>query len=70
MDLDGDGRHDILSGSYSRMEQDMAGLFQVLYGKGDGTFRPAEVLMGTDGKLAAGEWLKADGADAEIPGVW
>ena len=23
-----------------------------------------------DGKLAAGEWLKADGADAQIPGVW
>ena len=27
----------------------MAGLFQVLYGKGDGTFRKAEVLKGTDG---------------------
>ena len=23
-----------------------------------------------DGKLAAGQWLKADGAVAEIPGVW
>jgi len=23
-----------------------------------------------DGKLASGEWLKADGAVAEIPGVW
>jgi len=23
-----------------------------------------------DGKLAPGEWLKADGAAAEIPGVW
>lgn len=23
-----------------------------------------------DGKLAAGDWLKADGAVAEIPGVW
>ena len=23
-----------------------------------------------DGKLAAGDWLKADGATAEIPGVW
>ncbi len=50
MDIDGDGHLDILSGSYSRMEQDMAGLFQVLYGKGDGTFRKAEVLKGTDGK--------------------
>src|SRR6516165_1841004 len=32
------------------MEKDMAGLFQVLYGKPDGTFRKAEVLKGTDGK--------------------
>jgi hypothetical protein len=23
-----------------------------------------------EGKLAAGDWLKADGAVAEIPGVW
>jgi hypothetical protein len=23
-----------------------------------------------DGKLAAGDWLKAEGAPAEIPGVW
>jgi hypothetical protein len=50
VDLDGDGHLDILSGSYSRMDKDMAGLFQVLYGKGDGTFRKAEVLKGTDGK--------------------
>jgi hypothetical protein len=50
VDLDGDGHRDILSGSYSRMEQNMAGLFQVLYGKADGTFRPAEVLKGTDGQ--------------------
>ena len=28
----------------------MAGLFQVLYGKPDGTFRKAEVLKGTDGQ--------------------
>jgi hypothetical protein len=48
VDLDGDGRRDILSGSYSRMQQEMAGLFQVLYGKEDGTFRRAEVLKGTD----------------------
>jgi hypothetical protein len=50
VDIDGDGRLDILSGSYSRMERDMAGLFQVLHGKGDRTFRKAEVLKGTDGK--------------------
>jgi hypothetical protein len=50
VDIDGDGHLDILSGSYSRMDRDMAGLFQVLYGNGDGTFRKAEVLKGTDGK--------------------
>ena len=50
MDIDGDGHRDILSGSYSRMENSMAGLFQVLYGKADGTFRKAEVLKGTDGQ--------------------
>src|SRR6516165_11243051 len=32
------------------MDKDMAGLFQVLYGKADGTFRKAEVLKGTDGE--------------------
>jgi hypothetical protein len=50
VDIDGDGRRDILSGSYSRMENDMAGLFQVLHGNADGTFRKAEILKGTDGK--------------------
>jgi hypothetical protein len=50
VDLDRDGRRDILSGSYSRMDNDMAGLFQVLYGNPDGTFRKAEVLKGTDGE--------------------
>lgn len=48
MDIDGDGNRDILSGSYSRMDKAMAGLFQVLYGNSDGTFRKAEVLKGTD----------------------
>ena len=50
MDIDGDGHLDILSGSYSRQDRDMAGLFQVMYGKGDGTFRKPEVLKGTDGQ--------------------
>jgi hypothetical protein len=50
VDIDGDGHRDILSGSYSRMDSEMAGLFQVLYGKADGTFRPAEVLKGADGQ--------------------
>jgi hypothetical protein len=50
VDLNDDGHLDILSGSYSRMEQDMAGTFQVLWGKEDGTFSPAETLNGTDGQ--------------------
>jgi len=49
VDVNGDGKLDVLSGSYSRMEESMAGLFQVLYGEGDGKFRKAEVLHGTDG---------------------
>ena len=32
------------------MEQPMAGLFQVLWGKPDGTFQAAEALKGTDDK--------------------
>jgi hypothetical protein len=50
VDLDADGYPDILSGSYSRMEGKMAGLFQVLRGKPDGSFRKTEVLKGTDGQ--------------------
>lgn len=50
MDIDGDGVRDILSGSYSRMEKDMAGLFQVLRGKKGGGFAKAEELKGTDGE--------------------
>lgn len=50
MDLDSDGNIDILSGSYSRMDSDMAGLFQVLWGEQGGTFRPATALAGSDGK--------------------
>jgi len=48
VDIDADGHNDILSGSYSRMSQPMAGLFQVLSGKPDGTFSQAAVLEGTD----------------------
>jgi hypothetical protein len=50
VDLDSDGQRDILSGSYSRMENSMAGLFQVLRGHPDGTFKKAAVLNGTDGE--------------------
>ena len=50
MDLDQDGVNDILSGSYSRMKDGMAGLFQVLKGKPDGTFKAATALLGIDGE--------------------
>lgn len=50
MDLDQDGVNDILSGSYSRMQQEMAGLFQVLRGNPDGTFKAATTLLGIDGE--------------------
>jgi hypothetical protein len=50
VDVNGDGQLDILSGSYSRQDRAMAGLFQVLYGKTDGTFAKPVVLNGTDEK--------------------
>jgi VCBS repeat protein len=50
VDINGDGFGDILSGSYSRMERPMAGLFQVLWGKADKTFQTAEALKGSDDK--------------------
>ncbi len=50
MELNGDGHLDILSGSYSRQDKDMAGLFQVLWGTADGGFRAPEPLLGTDGQ--------------------
>jgi hypothetical protein len=50
VDLNGDGFSDILSGSYSRNGQPMAGLFQVLWGQKGGTFKIASTLNGTDGK--------------------
>jgi hypothetical protein len=63
VDLDQDGDLDILSGSYSRHDEDMAGLFQVLWGEKDGAFRPAQALDGTDGKellLPAGGGKEVD----------
>ncbi|MBC8405067.1 MAG: VCBS repeat-containing protein [Planctomycetes bacterium] len=50
MDLNADGHLDILSGSYSRMDKFMAGLFQVLWGNPDGTFQSATQLVGSDGE--------------------
>ena len=64
MDLDGDGRRDILSGSYSRMEQAMAGLFQVLWGQAGRHLQESrDVLNGTDGKpliipVEGDDWIK------------
>ena len=51
MDIDNDGKLDILSGSYSRTgSSSMAGLFQVLRGGGGGSFAKAKALRGTDGE--------------------
>jgi hypothetical protein len=50
VDVNGDGNIDVLSGCYSRHDRNMAGLFQVLHGKPDGTFRKARALQGTDGE--------------------
>jgi hypothetical protein len=50
VDVNGDGKLDLLSGSYSRQDKDMAGLLQVLLGKPDGTFAKATVVNGSDGK--------------------
>lgn len=64
MDLNGDGNLDILSGSYSRQDRDMAGLLQVLWGTGKGQWKKAAPLSGSDGQpliLPAG-----DGDDAVV----
>ncbi len=50
MDVNEDGAVDLLSGSYSRLDEDMAGLLQILWGKQDGSFAPAEVLTAENGK--------------------
>jgi hypothetical protein len=50
VDLNNDGHRDILSGSYSRSGNSMAGLFQVLWGQADGSLKQAAVLNGTDHK--------------------
>lgn len=64
MDLNRDGVIDILSGSYSRMDQSMAGLFQVLYGVEGGGFQKATPVLGSDGEplviYTGEEEVKAD----------
>lgn len=72
MDLNGDGIVDILSGSYSGDDlPEMAGLFQVLYGKKDGTFSGPTPLKGTDGKFLI-ITPKVDGkrGDADVARIW
>ena len=52
MDLNEDGYQDILSGSYSRFtdDEEMAGLFQVLWGNAAGELKPPTPLTSNDGK--------------------
>lgn len=50
MDLDADGKIDILSGSYSWDEAPMAGTFHLLRGVEGGGFAPPVTVNGTDGK--------------------
>ncbi|HEX6813171.1 MAG TPA: VCBS repeat-containing protein [Planctomycetota bacterium] len=65
MDLNGDGKTDILSGSYSHSGQKfMVGLFTVFWGQKARTWKRGEVLNGADGDpliITAG-----DGKDADI----
>lgn len=66
MELNGDGNIDILSGSYSRHDKDMAGLFQVLWGNKDGTFRAPEGLKGSDGELLILTTTEGAGTDTMV----
>jgi hypothetical protein len=66
VDLNGDGYGDILSGSYSRMDVSMAGLFQVLWGRPDGTFAKAAELTGTDGNALI---IPIDSQDGQIENI-
>lgn len=65
MDLNGDGNIDILSGSYSHHEQPMAGLFQVLWGKPDGTWGAAAPLLGDNGEKLIVTPQRGDDADLD-----
>jgi len=69
VDLNGDGEMDILSGSYSGDGlQEMAGLFQVLWGVRGGNFKKATALKGTDGKPLIIQPV-GGGQDADLPRI-
>jgi hypothetical protein len=55
-DIDGDGKKDLLVGQFSQ------GKIRIFKNLGPDKLGSA--------KLATGEWLKAEGAVAEVPGVW
>jgi len=54
-DVDGDGTKDLVVGQFN------GGKMRMYKGIASGTGR---------GSFAAGEWLKADGKVAQVPGVW
>ncbi len=60
MDVNQDGRLDVLSGSYSRQQKTMAGLFHVAPGLGEGRFGPIEILRGVDGNPLILAFQKGD----------
>ena len=55
-DIDGDGKKDLLVGQFSQ------GKIRIFKNLG-----PSNLSIA---RLAPGEWLQAEGAVAEVPGVW
>jgi hypothetical protein len=67
VEINGDGILDILSGSYSRQGEDMAGLFQVLLGEKGGKWKAPTVLNGSDGQPLIMPRVKtSDGDDGDL----
>lgn len=66
VELNGDGFLDVLSGSFSGQEEGMAGLFHVLWGNQDGTFRAPAVLQGSDGQPLVITVPDAEDADLQM----
>jgi hypothetical protein len=65
VDLDADGNLDILSGSYSRHDRKMAGLFQLLRGQPGRAFQKAQTLQGSDGQPLIVVAQRTDDADLD-----